>query len=119
MTAAHKQAPPSRKRHRGHTDFTITMSEATETMPRYRQLFSAFIHKPAIMKASDIIGKTLLRPNPLLFGAVASFAFTLVAYLLSKNLGYRLSGSESIMAFLSGWIVGIVFDVCLAIFKKR
>lgn len=99
--------------------FNTTMAEVTKDMPRSKRLFSTFIHLPIVATLSDAIGNTLLRPNALLFGAIASFALTLLVYLFSKNLGYSLSGSESIVAFLLGWIVGIMFDIVTSLFKKQ
>jgi hypothetical protein len=84
------------------------------------RLFSRFVHAPIVASLSDILGSTIARPNALLFGAIFSFALTLVVYLLAKNLGYTLSGFESIGAFVFGWLVGLVYDFLkLMIVGKR
>lgn len=88
-------------------------------MPPYQQRFSSFIHLKKVSAASDFIGRTVARPNPVLFGAVASFFTTLGLYLLSKNLGYSLSGFESIGAFGAGWIIGLLFDFTTHLRKKN
>jgi hypothetical protein len=31
-------------------------------------------------------------------------------YLIAKNLGYVLSGFETIGAFAIGWIIGVLYD---------
>jgi hypothetical protein len=41
---------------------------------------------------------------------VFAFIFTLAVYLIAKNIGYKLSGFETILAFCTGWIVGILYD---------
>ncbi len=104
---------------RSTRDFDAIVAEATHDMPRYRQLFSAFIHVRAVAWCSDLLGKTIARPNPLLFGAVASFVTTLTLYLMAKNLGYSLSGFEAVGSFVIGWIVGLGYDFLSAIFKKK
>lgn len=94
-----------------HQDFDAIIHEATQGMPRHKQAFSKFIHQRPVSAVSDVLGKTLMRPNALLFGAISSFFLTLLVYLLSKNLGYSLSGSESMVFFAIGWTAGIVFDI--------
>ena len=102
-----------------HKDFDTIMLEVIATMPRRKQLFSKVIHSRALSSVSDLLARTIMRPNALLFGAIASFVFTLGTYLLSKNLGYSLSGSESILAFFVGWLAGIIFDATNAFLKRR
>jgi phosphate/sulfate permease len=56
------------------------------------------------------VGATVARPNALLAGAVSAFAVSIVVYLVARYYGYPLSGTESIAAFVGGWILGIIFD---------
>lgn len=100
------------------TSFETAMLEVTHNMPRHRRLFSAFLHQDVVSPASDILGSTLARPNAILFGAIFSFIATLLIYLLSKNLGYSMSGFESVGAFLVGWTVGNIFDALTYFFGK-
>ena len=72
--------------------------------------FSKVIHNKAVEKTSDVVGSTLARPNAILAGAVVAFIATLGVYLIAKNVGYTLSGFETIAAFIVGWVIGIVFD---------
>ncbi len=90
--------------------FETTMAEVTRTMPAPQRLFSKFIHTRAVAWIGDVIGSTVARPNALLFGAIFSFSVTLTAYFFAKNLGYGLSGFESIGAFIFGWVLGLVYD---------
>ena len=99
-------------------DFSAIMSETTRDMSRYERIFSRFIHVKSVSSISNVLASTIGRPNALLFGAICSFGLTLAVYLLSKNLGYSLSGFESIGAFIFGWTIGILFDV-LPFRKKK
>lgn len=99
--------------------FKAIMTEATHTMPYYRRLLSRALHLKAIWWISNLLSNTLARPNAVLFGAIASFAATFAVYLLSKNFGYSLSGFESIGAFMTGWVVGIIFDLLSHFSKKK
>lgn len=119
MASKNKQRSVSRPDSATKRSFSSIMDETTHDMPQYRRVFSRLIHLHWITILSNLLGSTLARPNAILFGAVASFGFTLAAYLLSKNLGYSLSGFESIGAFLVGWMVGVIFDVVSNALKSR
>lgn len=91
--------------------FNATMAEATRLMSVSQLLFSQIIHAKGVERISDIVGSTIGRPNAILTGAIFSFVFTLGTYLLAKNIGYSLSGFESIGAFMVGWMCGLTFDL--------
>jgi hypothetical protein len=90
--------------------FTATMTEVQSQMSAPGRAFSKVIHNPTVEKVSEVAGNTIARPNSLLSGAVFAFVLTLAVYLVAKNIGYPLSGFESIGAFIIGWIIGIVYD---------
>jgi hypothetical protein len=87
-----------------------TIKQAQNSLNPTEKVFSKIIHNDVIDRASDIIGNTILKPNPILFGSFSAFIITLLTYLIAKSLGYQLSGFESIFAFAAGWIIGILFD---------
>ncbi|MCY1362229.1 hypothetical protein D9M69_489340 [compost metagenome] len=74
------------------------------------RMFSKVIHNKTIEKASDVAGATIARPNAIASGAIAAFLATLAIYYVAKNVGYQLSGFETIGAFVAGWIIGLLFD---------
>lgn len=100
-------------------DFDTIIKEATHDMPVHKKRFSSIIHTKPIWYISEAVGKTIARPNPLLFGAIVSFAVTIGIFLLSKNFGYSLSGFESIGAFFVGWTAGMIFDGISALFRHK
>ncbi len=90
--------------------FKATMKEVRGQMSAPSRAFSKVIHNKTVEKVSEGVGNTIARPNAILSGAVFAFALTLGVYLVAKNLGYPLSGFETIAAFLLGWALGIVYD---------
>lgn len=90
--------------------FKRHMTSIQRQMSTSQRLFSKFIHNKAVEKASDAVGSTVARPNAVLSGAVFAFFLVLAVYLLSRQLGYALSGFETIAAFIVGWILGVVYD---------
>lgn len=93
-----------------------TLKRAQSELNLSDYLFSKVIHNRFIEKTSDIIGSTIARPNSILIGAFLSFVLTLVAYTVSKNIGYKLSGFETIAAFILGWIIGLIYDYLKVLF---
>ncbi len=90
--------------------FKKQINHVQSEMPIISRSFSKIIHNPIIEKSSEVIGSTVARPNALLAGSIFSFTLTLGVYWLAKNIGYTLSGFETILAFVIGWTLGIVYD---------
>jgi hypothetical protein len=116
-TKHERQAAPAE--HRGErligkaerdASFNTTMQEVRTHMTPASRTFSKVIHNKTIEKVSDVAGSTIARPNAILSGAVLAFVLTLSVYLIAKNLGYTLSGFESIGAFVIGWALGVTYD---------
>lgn len=80
-------------------------------LPISSKLFSKFIHNHQIETVSDLIGNTIARPNAILIGSIFAFVATLSLYIISKTIGYSLSGSETIISFAIGWSLGIISDM--------
>lgn len=86
------------------------MKHVQAELPPAQRVFSKIIHTPVVEKTSEFIGSTVARPNAILSGAVVAFFLVLAVYLIAKNLGYVLSGFETIGAFILGWVIGVLYD---------
>lgn len=114
---AERQPSPAERRKDGpigkserDASFNATMREVQGQMSAPSRAFSKVIHNKTVEKASEVVGSTVARPNAILSGAVFAFVLTLAVYLVAKNLGYPLSGFETIGAFILGWVIGIIYD---------
>ena len=87
-----------------------TIKQTQKELSPAARAFSKVIHNKIVEKVSNAASNTIARPNSILFGSFSAFVITLAVYLIAKSSGYQLSGSESIMAFVIGWIIGIIFD---------
>ena len=102
-----------------NAEFKHRMKSIRTSMDPASRAFSKVIHQPAIEKTSEVIGATVARPNAILAGSIAAFIATTAVYLIAKNVGYSLSGFETIGAFIVGWIIGMLIDYLrLMIFGK-
>ena len=113
----HVEASPAERRAQGpiskyekEASFGATMKEVRSQMSAPSRTFSKVIHNKTVEKVSDGVGATIARSNAILSGAIFAFVLTLGVYLLAKNLGYPLSGFETIAAFALGWALGIAYD---------
>lgn len=97
------------KKHKNES-FKRQMKEVQSQMSTPSKVFSKFMHNPVVDKASEAIGSTIARPNAMLAGTFSAFILTLAVYVVAKNIGYQLSGFETIAAFILGWIIGLVYD---------
>lgn len=107
-----KEKPRSGRRSKKELDvsYSTTMNEVQTQMSAPSRAFSKLIHNRVVETVSSAVGATVARPNAILSGAVFAFVLTLAIYLLAKNLGYPLSGFETIGAFILGWILGVSYD---------
>lgn len=108
---------PAPKKRRGaiaksakEASFKRHMEAVQAEMTAPQRAFSKVIHNKAVEKTSEVVGATVARPNAILSGAVVAFILVLAVYLVSKHLGYVLSGFETIAAFAVGWLIGILYD---------
>jgi len=105
---AARRGPISRKQK--EASFKRRIKDVQAELTPSSRAFSKLIHNKAIEKTSDAVGGTIARPNAILAGAFMAFVLTLAVYVVAKNVGYRLSGFETIAAFAVGWTFGVIFD---------
>ncbi len=110
-----KSAAPTKRRgtiskKEKEASFKKHMKNVQAELPPAQRAFSKFIHAKPVERASEAIGNTIARPNAILSGAIVAFILVLAVYLLAKNLGYVLSGFETIAAFIVGWVLGTLYD---------
>jgi len=107
------QSPPRRgpiDKKTQEKSYKQTMSRVRSDLPVGSRSFSKLIHNKTVEKTSEVLASTVARPNAILAGAATAFILTLIAYTVAKTLGYGLSGSETIAAFIIGWVLGLIYD---------
>jgi hypothetical protein len=113
-----KRSMPSTKRQREEA-YEAIMNDARSHMTPVSRGFSKVIHNRAVESASNAIGATVARPNAILAGSFTAFVVVLLVFLIARHYGYPLSGSETIVAFAGGWLLGIIFDYLRAMITGR
>lgn len=86
-----------------------TMKKMQSELSPASRTFSKVIHNPAVEKTSEVIGSTVARPNLIIAGALGAIA-SVIVYFIARRYGYVLSGSETIILFICGWVVGAIVE---------
>lgn len=105
-----KEHRPARTKSAQRQAYKKILRQTQNEMSGGSRAFSRVIHNPVIEKVSEVAGSTIARPNAMLMGAVFAFMLTLALYLIARFNGYPLSGTETIAAFIAGWIIGNLYD---------
>jgi chromatin segregation and condensation protein Rec8/ScpA/Scc1 (kleisin family) len=122
-----KRAHQAAKHNASHTlrstdreeSFEQTMEEVRHDLPRSTRGFSHFIHNPVIERISEVLASTVARPDAILAGGITAFLAVLGLYFYAKYAGFSLQGSETIVAFVIGWLLGVVFDFFKTMFTGK
>lgn len=118
VSPAERRRGPLSKKQLGNS-FNSQMNHAREHMNPAERTFSRFIHSKPVEVTSDFIGATIARPNALLSGSIFAFLAVTILYFTANHFGFKLSGFESIGAFIIGWILGIIYDYASVAFRNR
>jgi hypothetical protein len=96
-----------------------TLGHIQSQMPPTDRATSKFIHNPVVERLSDIASATIARPNAILFGGIFAFVGLVAVYAYARFAGFTLKGSETIVIFATGWIIGMLFDIVKNLFRKK
>ena len=86
-----------------------TMKKMQSELSPASRTFSKVIHNPAVEKASEAVGSTVARPNLIIAGALGAIS-SVIVYFIARHYGYVLSGSETIILFGCGWVIGAIIE---------
>lgn len=106
------------KKHKDES-YKKTIKRVQSELRPTEKVFSKIIHNDSIEKTSEVIGKSIARPNPIFYGGVFAFVITLGTYFIAKRIGYTLSGSETILSFAIGYLFGFIIDYIKLLFSRR
>lgn len=112
VPSTEKEAP--KKHHPTRLDKNASYWQTVHAMQRRlkpaSRKFSKFIHNPSVEGASEIVGKTVLRPSVALGATSTALIVGAFFYLTAHRYGFVLSGSEFIVSMLVGGILGAILE---------
>lgn len=80
--------------------------------------FSKVIHNPTIEKTSEFASKTVFRPSVTLGASATALIVGGFFFLTARRYGFALSGSEFVVALVSGAIIGLMLELLTKPFRK-
>lgn len=96
-----------------------TLSVIQRGLPPLSRSFSKIIHQPAVERLSELAETTVARPSALLGGGVvAALGLGVMLYFARRN-GFALSGSELALFLVSGWLLGLAFEMISRRLRRR
>ncbi len=98
--------------------YQSTMNDVRSELSPLEQSWSKIIHNPVLSQIGTSLTITILRPRPLITGAVIAIVFILAAYLLERLYGYQVSGSESLLGFSIGWAAGAIYSLVIELLSR-
>ena len=98
--------------------YHTTMDDVRSELGPLESTWSKAIHSPILASIGSILTATILRPRPLIVGAVTAIFFVLAAYLLVRLYGYQVSGFESVLGFTTGWLVGAAYSFSVGLSSR-
>lgn len=101
--------PVYTKRDKDHA-FDTTMHHVQSNMSKPERTFSKLIHKSAVEKTSEVLGKTVARPSGIAGATIAAFIGLLSVYSIAKFAGFQLSGSEMPLLIVIGFVTGLFIE---------
>lgn len=90
--------------------FSETMHQARSHMSQPNRLLSRIIHFRPIEVLATGIAETIARPSAILYGGTGVLIVTALSYSVAKYYGYPLAGSEALLGFFAGWLIGLLVD---------
>jgi len=101
------------------TRYQETIASVRPRMTKAEELTSEVVHAPLFERILDFVAGTLARPLAMLLGGICAFAGTITLYAYARFIGLRLSGSETIVFFMFGWLVGTCIDIIRDLFRRK
>lgn len=95
-----------------------TLREVRRKLPKRQRQFSKFIHTPSVEQISQAASKTIARPSGLLAGGLFSLLGSVGLLVVSHYYGYSYNFLVVLACFGGGFLVGIVFEMLIRVFKR-
>lgn len=80
---------------------------------------SKFIHKKPIDKASEAIGKTLIRPSGILVGSIVMLIGSIYYLYLTHSTGFKYNFYVATLLFVGGFIIGVTVEMIYRGFSRK
>ncbi len=124
---AAETAPPSEQESKpGHVPFlnhklnyVSTLASIQHKLKPLSRSFSRVIHTPLVERTSEVLEKTVARPSVTLGATWTALILGSLFYFAARRYGYALSGSEIILSFVVGAVLGLLLEGVWHVVKPK
>jgi hypothetical protein len=100
-------------------NYADTLASVQRKLRPLSRGFSKLIHLPAVERTSDAVGSTLARPSVAAGSTWTALIIGIIFYFTARRYGYSLSGSELLISFVLGALLGLVLEGAWNALKRR
>jgi hypothetical protein len=90
--------------------YKAMLAETRRYMSPTQVFLSKLVHVRTLEGVVDWVISRLLRPYAILGGGLSATIGLLALYSYARFAGFALSGSELLILFVIGWVMGLIID---------
>ncbi len=94
------------------------LSHIRRELGKTDRLASKIVHNKTVSVISNGLSNTVVRPSGMLGGAIISLIGTSIYYLFTKSVGVKYNYFIYILLFVGGFVLGIIIELIIRLFKK-
>ncbi len=95
------------------------LKRTQKRLPFDQRALSKFVHKPVVDSVSEFSSKTVARPSGIAMGGAFSLLSSLFILWASYFFGYTYNFLIGIMAFVGGFVAGVLIEFVLKVIFHR
>ncbi|MBI5357427.1 hypothetical protein HZB74_01110 [Candidatus Saccharibacteria bacterium] len=95
-----------------------SVARIQKELPKHQRVFSKFIHNSKVDKISEATGATVARPSGLLAAGTFSLVASIGVLTICRYFGYEYNYLIGLVSLGAGFLIGIIFEGVIRIFKR-
>jgi hypothetical protein len=99
--------------------YNETLASLQNRMSPSSKAFSKLIHNPAVEHTSSILESTIMRPSVVMGTTWTALIVGVIFYVTARVYGFKLSGSEMLLALLGGAVLGLALEGIWMFFSRK
>jgi hypothetical protein len=125
--APRPEQPPAAETHKPHhrllnphLNYAHTLTSLQHRLKPAARTFSKVIHAPIVERTSDALENTVARPSVAAGAGWTAFIVGAIFYFTARHYGWALSGSEMILSFIVGGLLGLLIEfIWRSLFRRH
>lgn len=99
--------------------FSRAMTRTRKKLSPVSRGFSKIVHNSVVDQTSEFVGKTIARPQGMMWGALFAFLGSSALLWLTKHYGYEYNYLAVVLLFVIGAVAGTALEALIRLFRKQ